>query len=285
MPYIDGESLRGRIRRSGPLPIGEAVQILREVADGLAHAHAQGVVHRDIKPDNVLLSGSHAFLADFGIARALEAAEPAERTMTATVAVVGTPAYMSPEQIRGQRQLDHRTDIYAFGVMAYKMLAGVPPFEATTAAAVMSAHLTEAPEPLSHRRRDVPPALAALVMKCLEKRADDRWQQTGDLLAALTVLRAGPGSGPAAGSRRRLGVAIGSIVAVAGIALAAWWALTNQSAVPALSVGEMKHVTRDPVSNWTRRFLPTVAPSPTWPGRRANVDFTFVRSMAVARSP
>ena len=124
MPYIDGESLRARIRRSGPLPVGEAVQILREVADGLAHAHAQGVVHRDIKPDNVLLSGSHAFLADFGIARALEAAEAVDRTMTATVAVVGTPAYMSPEQIRGQRQLDHRTDIYAFGVMAYEMLAG-----------------------------------------------------------------------------------------------------------------------------------------------------------------
>ncbi len=195
MPYIDGESLRARIRRSGPLPVGEALQILREVADGLAHAHAQGVIHRDIKPDNVLLSGSHAFLADFGIARAFEGAEAVDRTMTATVAVVGTPAYMSPEQIRGQRQLDHRTDIYTFGVMAYEMLAGVPPFEATTAAAVMSAHLTEAPEPLSRRRRDVPPALAALVMKCLEKRAEDRWQQTGDLLAALTTMRAGPAFG------------------------------------------------------------------------------------------
>ena len=149
MPYIEGESLRARLRRDRQLPVPETIAILREVADALAYAHAQGIVHRDIKPDNVLLSGRHVFLADFGIARALEVQEASDHTVTATSSIVGTPAYLSPEQALGRRQIDHRADIYAFGVMAYEMLAGRPPFSGDTAAVLMAAHITATPDPLS----------------------------------------------------------------------------------------------------------------------------------------
>jgi serine/threonine-protein kinase len=128
MPSIDGESLRVRLRREGQLPVTETMAILRELADALAYAHAQGVFHRDIKPDNVLLSGRHVFLADFGIARALEAGGADDQTVTAASTIVGTPAYLSPEHAAGRSHVDHRADIYSFGVMAYEMLAGVAPF-------------------------------------------------------------------------------------------------------------------------------------------------------------
>ncbi len=249
MPFIDGESLRTRIRREGPLPVADAVRILREVADGLAYAHAQEVVHRDIKPDNVLLSGSHAFLADFGIARALEAIEPGERTMTATAFIAGTPAYMSPEQIAGQRHIDHRADIYAFGVMAYEMLAGVPPFQANTGASVMAAHLTEAPQPLATRRRGVPEALSKLVARCLEKKPEDRWQRTDDLLGSLVTMREGRLADSPPRSRmtsRTLALAMGSVAVVGLLSLGAWLVINTRPASPALSIGTMTHVTRDP---------------------------------------
>ena len=186
MPYIDGESLRARVRREGQLPLTDTLTILRELADALAYAHTQGVVHRDIKPDNVLLSGRHVFLADFGIARALEAGAAGDQTVTAaSTQIVGTPAYLSPEQAAGRSHVDHRADIYSFGVMAYEMLAGVAPFSANTSAGVMAAHMAAVPEPLVDRRPDVPSALAALVMKCLAKRPEDRWQRMDDLLVAL----------------------------------------------------------------------------------------------------
>ena len=114
MPYIDGESLRSRLRREGQLPLTDTMTILHEVADALAYAHEQGVIHRDIKPDNVLLSGRHVFLADFGIARVLEDSASVDQTVTATSTIVGTPAYLSPEQAAGRSHIDHRADIYSF---------------------------------------------------------------------------------------------------------------------------------------------------------------------------
>ena len=287
MPYIDGETLRARIQRDGPLPIAAAAAILREVADALAYAHSQGVVHRDIKPDNVLLSGTHAFLADFGIAGALDAVESADRTMTATVAVAGTPAYMSPEQISGQRHLDHRTDVYAFGVMAYEMLAGAALFQRQTNAAVMAAHLTETPDPLSSRRPDVPPALAALVMRCLEKKPEDRWQRMDDVSAALAAV---PGS-PVAGARRppraaprALTLVTAGLTVVALAAGGAWLFTRSGPGGAALSVGTMTHVTRDP----GLELDPAISagrrvPSRTSPGRRAGGVCTSVRSTAAGR--
>src|SRR5262245_34748607 len=122
MPFIDGESLGSRVRREGPLPIPEVFRILHQIVDALAYAHTLGVIHRDLKPDNILLSGRHLFLADFGVAR-LESSDSSAPTMTGSGAMVGTPAYMAPEQVVGGK-IDHRSDIYSFGALAYELLAG-----------------------------------------------------------------------------------------------------------------------------------------------------------------
>jgi len=248
MPYIDGESLRARLRREGQLPLTDTTTILREVADALAYAHAQGVVHRDIKPDNVLLSGRHAFLADFGIARALEGSASVDQTVTATSAIIGTPAYLSPEQAAGRSHIDHRSDIYSFGVMAYEMLTGAPPFAASTAPGVMAAHMAAAPEPLANRRPDVPPSLAALVMKCLAKRLEDRWQRMDDLLVALDASSSPGSDATASGFRRRsvmFGAGAGALVAILIAIPLGWLVWTGRSsALP--TIGALKHVTRDP---------------------------------------
>src|SRR4249919_3841300 len=173
MPFVDGENLRGRLTRHGELPIHEAVRLLSEVADALAYAHSQGVVHRDIKPDNVMLSGRHALVTDFGVAKAVSEATGRQQLTTAGVAL-GTPTYMAPEQAAADPHLDHRVDIYAVGVMAYELLAGRPPFTGRSSQEVLAAHLTQLPEMVSSLRPAVPEALAAIVMKCLAKRPADR---------------------------------------------------------------------------------------------------------------
>lgn len=248
MPYIEGESLGGRLRRDGPLPVAEAVHILRELVDALAYAHAQGIVHRDIKPDNVLLSERHVFLADFGIARALEAGQPTDSTMTAAAAIVGTPAYMSPEQAAGSGRIDHRSDIYALGAMAYEMLAGAPPFTGDTAPVIMAAHLTAIPEPLSTRLPTVPSALAALVMKCLEKRPEDRWTRTDDLLAELDAVSASLRAGVETRSPTRaktVTLAAAILLTIALAVAAGWLLLERRSSDPGIGIGGMTHVTRE----------------------------------------
>jgi serine/threonine-protein kinase len=221
MPYVDGETLRARLDREGPLPVAEAVRLLRQVADAVVYAHARGVVHRDINPANVLLADGGALVADFGIAKALSASAapsgaarvgPADqpdqrgggcaptcaRALPAAVAdgltgagsVVGTPAYMAPEQAVGDPDADHRVDLYALGVVAYEMLAGVPPFGDRPARALLTAHLLEAPPPLAERRPDLPPALGALVMRLLAKDPADRPGRADDVLRALDALEA-----------------------------------------------------------------------------------------------
>jgi serine/threonine protein kinase/tetratricopeptide (TPR) repeat protein len=187
MPYVEGESLRERLAREGELPMTDAIRILRDVVDALTEAHAYGVVHRDIKPDNVLLRGRHALVTDFGVAKAVSEATGREQLTTAGVAL-GTPAYMAPEQAVADPHIDHRADIYALGALAYELLAGRPPFFGTTPQMVLAAHVTEAPEPVSKHRPAVPPALALLVMKCLEKKPADRWQGTEELLPQLEAL-------------------------------------------------------------------------------------------------
>ena len=189
MPYVSGDSLRARLRREGELPIDVAVHVLREVLDALAHAHAEGIVHRDIKPENVLFLGPHVQVADFGIAKALQAAGQGT-ALTATGLVLGTPAYMAPEQATADPQLDHRADIYAAGVLAYELLTGAPPFTGTDARQVAAAHLTRAVEPLERIRPTVPLALAAVVMRCLEKRPADRWQSAEAVLRQLDLASA-----------------------------------------------------------------------------------------------
>jgi serine/threonine-protein kinase len=187
MPYVDGESLRERLAQRGELPVHDAVKILIEVTDALAHAHAHGVVHRDIKPDNVMLSGRHALVTDFGVAKAVSEATGAH-TLTSIGIALGTPAYMAPEQAAADPHLDHRVDIYAVGVLGYELLTGRPPFAGLTPQETLAAHVTQAPEPVERRRPGISPALAAVLMRCLAKRPADRWQTAEDLLAQLEPL-------------------------------------------------------------------------------------------------
>ena len=187
MPFVEGESLRDRVSREGALPVSEAMRILRDVVDALAYAHDHGVVHRDIKPDNVMLAARHAAVTDFGIAKAVRDAA-GSATLTTAGMSIGTPAYMAPEQCAADPNVDHRADLYAFGVLAYEILTGKPPFTGPSPQAILAAHLMDPPTPLQQVRRDVPGPLAALVMRCLEKKPGDRWQTAGELLTRLEAL-------------------------------------------------------------------------------------------------
>jgi serine/threonine protein kinase len=187
MPYVEGQSLRDKLAKEGELPIGEAVRILRDIVDALTEAHAHGVVHRDIKPENVLLRGRHALVTDFGVAKAVSEATGRERLTTAGVAL-GTPAYMAPEQASADPHLDQRVDIYAMGAVAYELLTGRAVFLGTTPQMVLSAHMTEPPQPLTKYRQSIPAALEAIVLRCLEKRPADRWQSADELLPHLEAL-------------------------------------------------------------------------------------------------
>lgn len=203
MPFVPGESLVARLAREGPLPVPEAVRLLSGVARALAYAHRCGVVHRDIKPGNVLVVDGTAVVTDFGIAKALMRArgaidgpdEPppdADRSaITQLGIVIGTPAYMAPEQMMGDTATDHRADIYSFGVLAYEMLAGRRPFMASSYPTLVRAHLTEVPEPLDDLRTDVSPELAALVAQCLLKEPRDRPATADVLVATLDALATG----------------------------------------------------------------------------------------------
>jgi tetratricopeptide (TPR) repeat protein len=189
MPFVEGESLRTRLGR-GPLSTTEAVSVLRDVSRALAFAHGRGVVHRDIKPDNVLLSEGSATVTDFGIAKAISAARTGGGGETLTMAgtSIGTPAYMAPEQAAGDPNIDHRSDIYAFGCMAYEVLTGRPPFTGQSPAKLLGAHLGEKPRDVRELRADTPEPLAALVMQTLEKDPAARPQQASDLVRVLDTV-------------------------------------------------------------------------------------------------
>ena len=232
MPFVDGSSVRVRLA-NGPLSITEAVNVLREVARALAYAHANGVVHRDIKPDNVLLTGGSATVTDFGIAKALSAARvegPGSPTLTAMGTSLGTPAYMAPEQASGDPDTNHRADIYSLGCMAYELLTGHPPFQGTSPHKLFAAHMGEKPVPVTDLRTDTPAALAQAVMLCLEKDPDRRPQSATDVAQVLDSVTSG-GTGQAAmpavllGGRGMLRKALviyaGAFVAVAVLAKAA----------------------------------------------------------------
>jgi TolB-like protein/tetratricopeptide (TPR) repeat protein len=226
MPYVAGETLRARLAREGTLSIPDATRLLRELADALAYAHGQGVVHRDLKPENVLLADGHAVVADFGIARAVRQAResaapgaaPNTGTLTEAGTSLGTPAYMAPEQAVGGA-IDHRTDLYALGVIAYEALAGAHPFDARTAQAMVAAHIAQTPPPLPGRRRDVPPALATLVTRLLAKDSAARPASAELVLEALDAV----GSSPRRGTRRVApGVAATLLVASVVAGYAVW---------------------------------------------------------------
>jgi eukaryotic-like serine/threonine-protein kinase len=195
MPYVEGESLRDRLLREGTLPITDVIRIIRDVADALGHAHALGVVHRDIKPDNILLVRHHALITDFGVAKALRQSRTteerrAEGRSPSLGMVLGTPAYMAPEQAAADPTIDHRADIYALGCVAYEMLTGKPPFSGRPPQKVLAAQVAERPVPVSQLRAEVSPALAAMVMRCLEKNPDRRWEDADELTDELDNLMA-----------------------------------------------------------------------------------------------
>ena len=224
MPFVEGETLRQRLTDAGPLSVSEAARILREILDALAYAHRRGIVHRDIKPENIMLSGHHALVVDFGIAKAIAATPAAGTALTTAGLAIGTPAYMAPEQALAQGQIDARTDIYAVGVVAYEMLSGHAPFAGTTPQAIIAGHVTRAPAPLAAERSGIPPALAAAVMRCLEKDPGTRWQSAEELLRELEPAVPARGESDARHSRARWPLAAG---ALALLLLAAAWAWTG----------------------------------------------------------
>ncbi|HXV85160.1 MAG TPA: protein kinase [Gemmatimonadales bacterium] len=185
MGYVDGESLAARLRRRERLPPEEVRRIMKETADALGMAHAMGVIHRDVKPDNILLEGTRrrVVVTDFGIAKALS--EGGAGTLTGTGVVIGTPTYMSPEQAAGEREIDSRSDIYSLGLVAYEMLTGDPPFHAATVPGILMKQISEPAQDVKQMRPECPEDLANTVMRCLEKNPDDRWPTADAVRRAL----------------------------------------------------------------------------------------------------
>ncbi len=189
MPFVEGESLQARLEREHELPVADVRQILRDVLDALAYAHDHGVVHRDIKPDNILLTTRHAVLTDFGVAKAMQGGPGSNGKLTVTGVTVGTPLYMAPEQIAADPDVDHRADMYALGVTAFQMLTGAPPFQSGTALGLFAAHMNQAVPSAATLRPATPAGLDAFVQRCLEKRPADRFQTAKDARDALDEVR------------------------------------------------------------------------------------------------
>ena len=253
MPFVEGESLRERLTRDKQLPLEDALQIAREVADALSYAHGHGVIHRDIKPENILLESGHAVVADFGIARALSAAG-GER-LTETGLAIGTPAYMSPEQAAGSRDVDGRSDLYSLGCVLFEMLGGEPPYTGLTPQMIVAKKLSEPLPRISVVREMVPAGVEAALTKALARTPADRWPTAADFAAALAhpEALAAPAGGaqPArtsphlgAPTRRRMLVAAGMVLALVAVAVLAIEFLRPKPL--SISVSDITHVTSDP---------------------------------------
>ena len=234
MPFVEGESLRAKLSRHDPMTQREQFKILRDVASALAYAHERNIIHRDIKPDNVLISGDSAMVTDFGVAKALSSATPSEQSedLTETGSSLGTPAYMAPEQISGDN-IDARADIYAWGVLAYELLTGQHPFsERKTPQAMIAAHVTERPVSISKRKPDLPPAISEVVMRSLEKDRERRPASAGILADAFDS----PHGQASVFSNRRM-VYAGAGIAAAVLLLTSFLVVKRNSSPPKASGG------------------------------------------------
>jgi serine/threonine-protein kinase len=237
MPYVQGESLRARLNRESQLPIADAVRIAAEIASGLDYAHRQGVIHRDIKPDNVLFHDGRALLADFGIALAWSDEDGKGRLTKAGVSL-GTPQYMSPEQASGEHKLGPRSDVYSLGAVLYEMLVGHPPFVGPSVQAVLAQVIADDPRPPSLDRRTIPPHVDGAVLRALEKLPADRWQTAAEFGAALTgATVSGSVASGWTGSRRSRGwlsrPAVPWGVAAALLVPLGWLGFRNERSTPA----------------------------------------------------
>ncbi len=248
MPFVEGETLRGRLDRETQLPIDDAVRIAREVADALQYAHERGVIHRDIKPENILLQGGHALVADFGIALAVQHA--GGQRMTQTGLSLGTPHYMAPEQAMGDKAVDARADIYALGAVTYEMLAGEPPFTGPTAQAIIARVLTGVAAPLSASRATVPELVDAAVMTALAKLPADRFMSAADFAAAIAGQRSVsmPGGTRQASANANANARATHVSRIRARELLAWTAMVTAVGV-AIWLG-----TRTPPASWLGQF-------------------------------
>ena len=255
MPYVEGESVRARMAR-GPLSVRETVSILKDVSRALAYAHGRGIIHRDIKPDNILLSGGEAVVTDFGVAKAISASRErvtlggrptnsggwSSGTITSVGTSLGTPMYMAPEQAAADPNMDHRADLYALGVVGYEMLVGAPPFYGRTPQALLAAQLTETPKPISSRRYDVPPALSDLLMRMMEKDPAKRPRNASEVARLLddpsvmsgefTSLRAPRSQSRSSWGRRASLVGVVGVLLAAGLAAGTYFR-TREAGAPA----------------------------------------------------
>jgi serine/threonine protein kinase len=297
MPYVEGESLRDRLRREHQLPVEDAVRIAGEVLGALDYAHRHGVVHRDIKPENILLHDGSALVADFGIALAVSRSEGGTR-MTETGMSLGTPHYMAPEQAMGEREITPRADVYALGCVLYEMLVGEPPFTGPTAQAIVARVMTEAPRALTIQRHTIPPHVEAAVQAALEKLPADRFATAAQFAEALAkpgsqllATRTSPAAArPPRGSRL---VAPLAVAAAAAAGLAAWALLRPLPPTPVI-----RYVLQLPESQAaipTRRFALSPngewlayvgpgSPNQIWLRHRSRIDAVPLAGTAVATS-
>ncbi|HZI99490.1 MAG TPA: protein kinase, partial [Gemmatimonadaceae bacterium] len=267
MPLITGENLRTRLTKKGELPVQEATKILREVADALSYAHEHGAVHRDIKPENIIMSGSHALVLDFGVSKALSSSTSETSTegptLTSLGIALGTPAYMAPEQAAADPHVDARADIYALGIVGYELLTGRTPFAGLNQQQTLSAHITTQPMPVTQHRPQIPPGLATVIMRCIEKHPSDRWQNADDLHNALEPYSVTSGASapamtpvkrPFRWTPQRIAVAAGIVGIVGAGFIASTFAFRRQS--PALLVSNTKQLANAP----ELEILPSISP-------------------------
>ena len=284
MPFIEGESLRAelaeRAARGARFTSREVLRIFGDVAEALGYAHGRGVIHRDVKPGNVLLLHGHALVTDFGVAKALASSLPASpvATMTTLGMAIGTPAYMAPEQLAADPAADHRMDLYAAGLVAYELLSGASPFAAASPQATLAAQLTRVPADIATLRPDIPPALAAAVMQCLAKDPADRPATAAALLATLEAVgdtssgavvatngtpRAGAHTaGPRTRSRSRTGRTIAAVAVTCVAAGGAWFARGHDRAVPAATTVSPVAARAPAAAPTPTAATPTAAPAP-----------------------